>query len=93
MKTSILMSANNDRLLLARVVQILAWQGVSPEIFSSQQVDGDMRLIRVEVDCSPWLLQRLIVHWNGIQGVRSVLASPQDELAVFELDHQLAPAK
>jgi hypothetical protein len=92
MKTSVLICATREPTLLPRIVRILYWQGVFPDLLHADSLEGTVR-IRLEVDCDDWRLRRLLVHWERIVGVQSVEATRLlGTEPVSAADAHLAPA-
>ncbi|MDB6113335.1 MAG: hypothetical protein JWQ62_280, partial [Lacunisphaera sp.] len=65
-------------LLLARVIRILAWQGVLPRELLFRAIDGDSLQIHFTAQCDSWRVTRLAANFKGIHGVTAVDACNSD---------------
>jgi hypothetical protein len=79
MKTSVLICAEREPTLLPRVVRVLYWQGVFPELLHADTMGSGTLRIRLEVECDEWRLRRLLAHWEKIVGVQAVVATPLED--------------
>ena len=78
--------------LLLRVVRILYWRGVEPELLQCKAVGSGTIQVRVVVECDAWNFQCLVVQWEAIDGVQSVVTRPLEECEAVAPEHHLAPA-
>jgi len=92
MKTSVLITAEREPTLLPRIVRILYWQGVFPELLHADALGADTVRIRLEVECDDWRLRRLLVHWGRIIGVQSMKTTRCEGEEMEAHDSHLAPA-
>ena len=51
-------------------------RGFSPDQLHSETMGAGTVRIRLEVECDEWRLRRLLMHWEKIIGVQSVVADP-----------------
>ena len=78
MKTSFLICAEREPTLLPRIVRVLYWQGVFPDLLHAETMGTGTVRIRLEVECDEWRLCRLRMHWERIVGVQAVVATQMD---------------
>ena len=70
----VVIRGQQEPLLLARVIRILAWQGVLPHELHFRAMDGDNLQIQFTAQCDSWRLTRLVANFQGIHGVIAVEA-------------------
>jgi acetolactate synthase regulatory subunit len=92
MKHSVLICAMRKPALLHRVVRILYWQGVEPDMLQCQTMGSGTVQIRVIVECDAWNFQCLVVQWEVIAGVQSLVTLPLDDNGTSLPGKHLAPA-
>jgi hypothetical protein len=79
MKTTMLISARREPTLWPRIVRILCWQGVFPGRLDAVTVGVEHVQVLLELPCDAWRLRRLLVHWEKIIGVQSVVVAPAED--------------
>jgi hypothetical protein len=92
MKTSVLICAEREPALLPRIVRVLYWQGVFPELLHIDAMAAGTVRIRLEVECDEWRLRRLRMHWERIIGVQSMVMTQLDGIGELPPGSHLAPA-
>ncbi len=78
MKTSVLICAAREEILLLLTVMELYCQGVSPGMLHFEAMDSRTVRIRLEIECDEWVLCRLRMQWDKISGVQAVVATRPD---------------
>ncbi len=91
MKTSVLICAERLPTLLPRIVRVLYWQGVFPDLLHAETMGAGTVRVRLEVECDEWRLCRLRMHWERIVGVQTVVATPMDGPGEPVPDNHLSP--
>ena len=92
LKHSVHLQALSEPTLLPRVVRILYWQGVEPALLHWTATGDGMVQVRLAVDCDPWRLRRLVVHWQRIKGMQAVTTEPPGPGPAVGPEEHVAPA-
>jgi hypothetical protein len=92
MKTSLLICARREPTLLPRVVRLLYWQTVFPDLLCCETVGEDSVRIRLVLECDPWRLRRLTGDLAKIIGVELVATSSLSGMEPRLAEAPLAPA-
>jgi hypothetical protein len=92
MKYSVLICASREPTLLPRLVRILYWQGVRPELLHWDEMGSGTIRVRLVFECDPWRCQRLVMHWEKIIGVQSLVTLPMEAGQKGAPEEHYAPA-